>query len=91
MDHKMNCDKLKKIQTQMVDNKRERPKIYASPSSQALIVRVKKKIRIRMSFIARYVYTYKEFVFVKEASTVQQNDSDMTKTQIIKKLKRTSK
>ncbi len=73
----------------MVDNKRERPKIYASPSSQALIVRVKK--RIRMSFIARYVYTYKEFVFVKEASTVQQNDSDMTKTQIIKKLKRTSK
>jgi len=44
-----------------------------------------------MSFIARYVYTYKEFVFVKEASTVQQNDSDMTKTQIIKKLIRTSK
>ncbi len=26
-----------------------------------------------MSFIARYVYTYQEFVFVTEASTVQQN------------------
>ncbi len=32
-----------------------------------------------MSFIARYVYAYKEFVFVTEASTVQQNDSDRTK------------
>ncbi len=31
-----------------------------------------------MSFIARYVYTYEEFVFVTEASTVQQNDSDRT-------------
>ncbi len=37
-----------------------------------------------MSFIARYVYTYEEFVFMTEASTVQQNDSDRTKTQIIK-------
>ncbi len=37
-----------------------------------------------MSFIARYVYTYKEFVFVTEATAVQQNDSDRTKTQIIK-------
>ncbi len=36
-----------------------------------------------MSFTARYVYTCKEFVFVTEASTVQQNDSDGTKTQII--------
>ncbi len=36
-------------------------------------------IRIRMSFVARYVYTYEEFVFVTEASTVQQNDSDRTK------------
>ncbi len=27
-----------------------------------------------MSFIARYVYTNEEFVFVTEASTVQQND-----------------
>ncbi len=35
--------------------------------------------RIRMSFIARYVYTYEEFVFVTEASAVQQNDSDRTK------------
>uniref|UniRef100_A0A671R176 TIR domain-containing protein n=1 Tax=Sinocyclocheilus anshuiensis TaxID=1608454 RepID=A0A671R176_9TELE len=31
------------------------------------------RIRIRMSFIARYVNTYEEFVFVTEASTVQQN------------------
>ncbi len=35
---------------------------------------------MRMSFIARYVYTYDEFVFMTEASTVQQNDSDRTKT-----------
>ncbi len=27
-----------------------------------------------MSFIARYVYTYEEFVFVTEATAVQQND-----------------
>ncbi len=40
--------------------------------------------RIRESFIARYVYTYEEFVFVTEATVVQQNDSDRTKTQIIK-------
>ncbi len=33
-----------------------------------------------MSFIARYVYTYEEIVFVTEASTVQQNDSDRTNT-----------
>ncbi len=39
------------------------------------------RIRIRMSFIARYVYTYEEFVFMTEASTVQQNDSDRTKIQ----------
>ncbi len=32
-----------------------------------------------MSFIARYVYTSEEFVFVTEASAVQQNDSDRTK------------
>ncbi len=45
--------------------------------------------RIRISFIARYVYTYEEFVFVSEATAVQQNDSDRAKkTQIIK---RTSK
>ncbi len=30
-----------------------------------------------MNFIARYVYTYEEFVFVTEA--VQQSDSDRTK------------
>ncbi len=42
------------------------------------------RIRVRMSFIASYVYTYEEFVFVTEASTVQQNDSDRTITQIIK-------
>ncbi len=42
-------------------------------------------IRIRMSFIARYVYTYEEFVFVTEVTAVQQNDSDKTKTQIIKR------
>ncbi len=35
-------------------------------------------ISIRMSFIARYVYTYKEFVFVTEA---RQGDSDRTKPQ----------
>ncbi len=35
-----------------------------------------KVIRLRMSFIGRYVYTYKEFVFV---TAVQQNDSDRTK------------
>ncbi len=35
--------------------------------------------RIRMSFIARYVYTYKEFVFVTEDTSVQQNDSDQKK------------
>ncbi len=34
-------------------------------------------IRIRMSFIARYVYTYEEFVFMIEATAVQQNDSDI--------------
>ncbi len=44
--------------------------------------------RIRMSFIARYVYIYEEFVFVSEATAVQQNDSDRTKkTQIIKIIK----
>ncbi len=32
-----------------------------------------------MSFIARYVYTYEELVFVTEATAVQQNDSDRTK------------
>ncbi len=36
-----------------------------------------------MSFITRYVYTYEEFVFVTEATAVQQNDSE-SKTQIIK-------
>ncbi len=36
--------------------------------------------QIRMSFIARYVYTYKEFVFMTEATAAQQNDSDRTKT-----------
>ncbi len=40
-----------------------------------------------MSFIARYVYTYKEFVFVTEATAVQGNDSDRTK----KKYKNTKK
>ncbi len=29
-------------------------------------------------------YTYEEFVFMTEATAVQQNDSDRTKTQIIK-------
>ncbi len=36
-------------------------------------------IRIRMSFLVRYVYTYEEFVFVTEATAVQQNHSDRTK------------
>ncbi len=36
-------------------------------------------IRIRKSFIARYAYTYKEFVFMTEATAVQQIDSDRTK------------
>ncbi len=37
-----------------------------------------------MSFIARYVYTCEEFVFVTEASAVQQNDSDRKKTKLLK-------
>ncbi len=41
--------------------------------------------RIRISFIGRYVYTYKEFVFMTEAPAVQENDSDRTKIQIIKR------
>ncbi len=32
-----------------------------------------------MSFTARYLYTYEEFVSVTEATAVQQNDSDRTK------------
>ncbi len=32
-----------------------------------------------MSFIARHVYTYEEFVFMTEATAVQQNNSDRTK------------
>ncbi len=36
------------------------------------------RIRIGMSFIAKYVYTYEEFVFMTEATAVQQNDSDRT-------------
>ncbi len=32
------------------------------------------------NFIARYVYTYEEFVFMTEATAVQQNDSNRTKT-----------
>ncbi len=43
-------------------------------------------IRIKMNFIAWYVYTYEEFVFATEATAVQQNDSDRTKTQIIKRI-----
>ncbi len=42
-------------------------------------------LRIRMSFIASYVYSYEEFVFMTDATAVQQNDSDRTKTQIIKR------
>ncbi len=38
-----------------------------------------------MSFIAKYVYTYEEFVFMTEATAVQHNDSDRTKKQIIKR------
>ncbi len=49
---------------------------------------VRTYFRIRMSFIARYVYTYEEFVFVTEASTVQPNDSDRTKNTDIKKKKK---
>ncbi len=44
-----------------------------------------------MSFIARYVYTYEEFVFVTEASTVQQNDSDRTKNTDNKKKNKKNK
>ncbi len=33
---------------------------------------------IRISFIARYLYTYEEFVFMTEATAVQHNDSDRT-------------
>ncbi len=35
-----------------------------------------------------YVYTYDEFVFVTEATAVQQNDSDRTKIHIIKRIKK---
>ncbi len=38
-----------------------------------------------MSFVARCVHTYEEFVFMREATAVQHNDSDRTKTQIIKR------
>ncbi len=34
---------------------------------------------IRISFIARYVYTYKVFVLVTKATAVQQDESDRTK------------
>ncbi len=34
---------------------------------------------IRISFIARYVYTYKVFVLVTKATAVQQDKSDRTK------------
>ncbi len=34
---------------------------------------------IRINFLARYVYKNEKFVFVAEATTVQQNDSDRTK------------
>ncbi len=34
------------------------------------------QIWIRMSFIASFIYTYEEFVFVTEATAVQQNDCD---------------
>lgn len=36
-------------------------------------------IRIRMSFLLTGMFTHEEFVFVKEASTEKQNDSDRTK------------
>ncbi len=32
-----------------------------------------------MSFIARYFYTYEEFVFMTEATAAQKNDSDRKK------------
>ncbi len=41
-----------------------------------------------MSFITRYVYTYDEFVFMTEASAVQQNGSDRTKNTDNKKNKK---
>ncbi len=34
-------------------------------------------IRIKMRFMSRYVYTYEDFVFMIEATAVQQNDSDI--------------
>ncbi len=46
------------------------------------------RIRIRMSFIARYVYTYEEFVFMTEATAAQQNDSNRTKSTDNKKNKK---
>ncbi len=48
-------------------------------NSYLQIIKLSNRIRIRTSFIARYAYTYEEFVLVTEASTVQQNDSDWTK------------
>ncbi len=36
------------------------------------------RIGIRISFIAKYVYTYKKFVLMTEATAVRQNDSDGT-------------
>ncbi len=41
-----------------------------------------------MSFISRYVYTYEEFVFVTEATAVQQNDSDRRKKTDNKRIKK---
>ncbi len=41
-------------------------------------------IRIRKGFIARYVYTYEEFVLVTEASTVQTEWQWKDKTRILK-------
>ncbi len=52
---------------------RQKPKLAHMPTN------VNQYFRIRMSFIARYVYTYEEFVFMTEATAVQQNDSDRTK------------
>ncbi len=42
-------------------------------------------IRIRMSFIARYVYTYEEFVFMTEAPQSNRMTVTEQKTQIIKR------
>ncbi len=49
------------------------------PGPERVFTEIRIRIRIRMSFIAKYVCTYEKFVFMTEATAAQQNDSDRTK------------